>query len=117
MQRRFIRRRCSLRPRLRVPPCLLAVTLLFSGFAHCTIFTQVYDVSYGGAAHYGAGCAYHLFVGRDASRALAKMSFDQENLDDPSVAGLSESEWTVLRDWAARFDKKGYRVVGTYPTC
>ncbi|KAG5177177.1 hypothetical protein JKP88DRAFT_333370 [Tribonema minus] len=78
---------------------------------------KVFDVSYGGAPHYGKGCPYNLFVGRDASRALAKMSFDAENLDNPSIADLSLAEVGVMNDWAARFEKKGYRVVGTYPTC
>ncbi len=46
-------------------------------------------VSFGGVEMYGKGCAYNLFSGKDASRCLAKMSFDVEHLDDPRTDDLS----------------------------
>ncbi len=45
--------------------------------------------SFGGIGMYGEGCPYHLFSGRDASRALAKMSFDAEYLDNPCTDDLT----------------------------
>ena len=38
---------------------------------------EVYDVS-DRADFYGEGCTYHCFAGRDASRAMARLSFDEE---------------------------------------
>eukprot|EP00903_Cladosiphon_okamuranus_P016704 g15397.t1 len=73
---------------------------------------KVYDMSYGGAAMYGPGKSYNLFAGRDASVALAKMSFDLENLEKPDMTKMTEQDLTVLQDWAEKISKK-YPVVGT----
>ncbi|CAM9184948.1 unnamed protein product [Hapterophycus canaliculatus] len=73
---------------------------------------KVYDMSYGGAAMYGPGKSYNLFAGRDASVALAKMSFAPENLDKPDMSLLDEADLKVLQDWADKMAKK-YPVVGT----
>eukprot|EP01084_Bolivina_argentea_P067036 122166_1 len=74
---------------------------------------DIFDVSFGGMEMYGKGCTYHLFAGRDASRALAKMSFDVEHLDSPCTDDLTEDEQAVLSDWHNRFVTKGYPIVGT----
>jgi membrane-associated progesterone receptor component len=88
------------------------------GYAAAPIYVavkgRVFDVSFGGVSHYGKGCGYHIFAGRDASRALAKMSFEQEHLDHPAISDLTPDERKVLDDWTIRFEKKGYCVVGTY---
>jgi len=50
------------------------------------------------------GGPYAIFAGRDASRGLAKQSFEAEMLtpiDEPidKLEDLSASEWENLRDW------------------
>ena len=56
------------------------------------------------------GGGYHIFAGREAARALGKMSLDPKDctaeLDD-----LSEKELGVLADWEAKFNQK-YNIVG-----
>ncbi|RHY29955.1 hypothetical protein DYB32_004745 [Aphanomyces invadans] len=71
----------------------------------------IYDVTLGGLEHYGPNGGYKMFAGRDATRALALMSFDQENLDHPTEEGLTETQIKTLADWEAKFQSK-YRVVG-----
>ena len=73
----------------------------------------VFDCSYGGCEFYLPGKSYALFAGRDASVALAKMSFKEEDLDSTDTQGLNEKEKKVLTDWVKSFrDKKGYPIVG-----
>lgn len=67
---------------------------------------HVYDVGYGGFDHYGPNGPYHRFCGRDASRALAKMSFEPQDLDEPHVDDLAENHRKTLQDWVQLFDKK-----------
>ncbi|KAL5558256.1 hypothetical protein UlMin_034467 [Ulmus minor] len=62
------------------------------------------------ASFYGPGGAYAMFAGKDASRALAKMSKNDEDVT-PSLEGLSEKEIGVLEDWEKKFEAK-YPVVG-----
>jgi membrane-associated progesterone receptor component len=73
---------------------------------------NVYDVGFGGVGFYGAGCSYHLFCGKDASRALAKMSFKPEDVDRgwPDLGDLDEKEVKILDDWEKLFARK-YPVV------
>ena len=73
---------------------------------------QVYDVGYGGVEFYGAGCSYHLFCGRDASRALSKMSFKPEDVSRgwPDLADLDAKDTNILDDWEKLFARK-YPVV------
>lgn len=59
---------------------------------------------------YGPGGPYALFAGRDASRALALMSFDQNDLTG-DLEGLSADELAVLQDWEYKFAEK-YAKVG-----
>lgn len=69
----------------------------------------VYDVT-NASDFYGPGCGYHVFAGKECSRALALMSLKPEdcnsNLDD-----LDESKLKVLGDWKKKFDEK-YEKVG-----
>jgi membrane-associated progesterone receptor component len=64
---------------------------------------------------YGPGGPYALFAGREASRALALMSFDPRDLNG-NLEGLSEPELEVLQDWEYKFMEKYVKVgqlVGT----
>ncbi|CAN1332706.1 Probable steroid-binding protein 3 [Linum perenne] len=51
-----------------------------------------------------------MFAGKDASRALAKMSKDDSDVI-PSLQGLTDKELGVLADWEKKFEAK-YPVVG-----
>ncbi|GFP82111.1 membrane steroid-binding protein 2 [Phtheirospermum japonicum] len=69
---------------------------------------QIYDVSRS-RMFYGPGGPYALFAGRDASKALALMSFDPKDLTG-NIQGLSESELEVLQDWEYKFMEKYVKV-------
>ncbi|OQR92554.1 heme/steroid binding domain-containing protein [Thraustotheca clavata] len=73
---------------------------------------QVYDVSEK-EDFYGPGGGYHLFAGREAGRALAKMSFEAADLDNTDVTDLNFMEKEVLNDWIVKFrDLNAYPQVG-----
>lgn len=87
------------------------------GYAATPIYVgvkdKVFDVSFGGVAMYGKGCSYFRFAGKDVSRALAKMSFDPNDIDNPSVSDLEESKLKILDDWYKTYEeKKLYPCVG-----
>ncbi|GMY07123.1 membrane steroid-binding protein 1 [Fagus crenata] len=71
---------------------------------------QIYDVSLS-RMFYGPGGPYALFAGKDASRALAKMSFEDKDLTG-DVSGLGPFELEALQDWEYKFMSK-YVKVGT----
>lgn len=60
---------------------------------------------------YGPGGPYALFAGKDASRALAKMSFEEKDLTG-DISGLGPFELEALQDWEYKFMGK-YVKVGT----
>ncbi|GAA6005952.1 hypothetical protein JCM10207_007286 [Rhodosporidiobolus poonsookiae] len=71
---------------------------------------RVYDVS-AGRGFYGPGGPYAIFAGRDASRGLAKQSFDASMLTpvDAPIDPLDDlvgSEWGGLREWEEMFRSK-----------
>ncbi|KAK3039425.1 hypothetical protein RJ639_029224, partial [Escallonia herrerae] len=71
---------------------------------------NIYDVSRSRhTMFYGPGGPYALFAGRDASRALALMSFDSQDLTG-NIDGLSASELEVLQDWEYKFMEKYVKV-------
>mmetsp|Transcript_445 Transcript_445/g.535 ORF Transcript_445/g.535 Transcript_445/m.535 type:complete len:285 (-) Transcript_445:1046-1900(-) len=87
------------------------------GYATAPIYVglanKVFDCSFGGVTFYGPNGAYERFAGVDASRALAKMSFDPKDVENPSIDDLEEKQLKVLADWAKTFEtKKGYPIVG-----
>ncbi|GJM85653.1 hypothetical protein PR202_ga02124 [Eleusine coracana subsp. coracana] len=60
---------------------------------------------------YGPGGPYASFAGRDASRALANMSFEPDDLTgDVSVLGPLEIE--ALQEWEYKFKSK-YVIIRT----
>ncbi|KAE8710504.1 putative steroid-binding protein 3 [Hibiscus syriacus] len=69
----------------------------------------IFDVT-SGKSFYGPGGAYAMFAGKDASRALAKMSKNEEDVC-ANLDGLSEKEMGVLNDWVKKFEAK-YPIVG-----
>ncbi|KAL1296392.1 hypothetical protein HN51_057092 [Arachis hypogaea] len=71
---------------------------------------QIYDVSQS-RMFYGPGGPYALFAGKDASRALAKMSFEDKDLTG-DISGLGPFEIEALQDWEYKFMTK-YVKVGT----
>ena len=74
------------------------------------IKAQIYDVSQS-RMFYGPGGPYALFAGKDASRALAKMSFEEKDLTG-DISGLGPFELEALQDWEYKFMGK-YVKVGT----
>ncbi|KAF9906161.1 hypothetical protein BX616_000793 [Lobosporangium transversale] len=77
---------------------------------------KIFDVTRG-RNFYGPGGPYGNFAGRDASRGLAKNSFDSEMLvpvDGPidKLEDLTDDEKEALSDWAMHFEGK-YQHVGT----
>ncbi|MFS7949587.1 putative cytochrome b5-like heme/steroid binding domain-containing protein [Helianthus anomalus] len=71
---------------------------------------QIFDVSQS-RMFYGPGGPYALFAGKDASRALAKMSFEEKDLNG-DLTGLGVFELEALQDWEYKFMNK-YVKVGT----
>ncbi|KAK9808787.1 hypothetical protein WJX72_003685 [[Myrmecia] bisecta] len=70
---------------------------------------KVYDVTKG-ADFYGPGGAYHVFAGRECSRALGKMSTSEADCTD-KLDDLTKRELDILADWEKKFEEK-YTVVG-----
>ncbi|KAK9672645.1 hypothetical protein RND81_12G114300 [Saponaria officinalis] len=69
---------------------------------------QIYDVSQS-RMFYGPGGPYALFAGKDASRALAKMSFEDKDLTG-DISGLGPFELDALQDWEYKFMSKYVKV-------
>ncbi|KAK9763662.1 hypothetical protein K7432_009447 [Basidiobolus ranarum] len=59
---------------------------------------------------YGPGTGYHIFTGKDASRALATSSLKPEDCV-ANIEGLSEEEIQTLDKWYDFFSKR-YNTVG-----
>lgn len=59
---------------------------------------KVLDVSFGGVEMYGKGGPYHAFAGIDASRALAKMSFDEKDVESVDLTDLTEEQTKTLEE-------------------
>ncbi|GMP73657.1 hypothetical protein CsSME_00031347 [Camellia sinensis var. sinensis] len=71
---------------------------------------QIYDVTQS-RMFYGPGGPYALFAGKNASRALAKMSFEEQDLTG-DISGLGPFELDASQDWEYKFMTK-YAKVGS----
>ncbi|RYC61082.1 hypothetical protein CHU98_g5112 [Xylaria longipes] len=71
-------------------------------------YGKVYDVT--GNKMYQEGGSYHVFAGKDASRALAKTSTKPEDVQ-PEWRDLDDEKKGVLNDWITFFSNR-YNVVG-----
>ena len=61
--------------------------------------------------YYGPGSPYHVFTGRDSSRAFSLTTLKPEHIH-ADMADATPQEWAVLDDWAAKLSAK-YPTVGT----
>ncbi|KAI1317128.1 hypothetical protein EDD11_009015 [Mortierella claussenii] len=59
---------------------------------------------------YGPGAGYHVFAGKDASRALGKSSLKPEDCV-ADYSDFDEKEQKTLDDWFVFFEKR-YPIVG-----
>ena len=58
----------------------------------------VFDVS-SGESFYGPSGGYHVFAGRNAQRALAKMSLKEDDVNNSSLDDLEAGPLNILDDW------------------
>ncbi|POR39162.1 hypothetical protein TPAR_00632 [Tolypocladium paradoxum] len=78
------------------------------GECYVAIKGKVYDVT--GNKAYQPGGSYHVFAGKDASKALGKTSTKPEDVQ-ADWSDLDEKEKGVLNDWVTFFSKR-YNIVG-----
>ncbi|KRX38535.1 Neuferricin [Trichinella murrelli] len=76
---------------------------------YLAILGRIYDVSRG-REHYGPGGAYHIFAGRDATRAFVTGDLSAEGASD-DLTNLSNEEIIAVQQWADFYDKE-YELVG-----
>ncbi|KAJ7976480.1 membrane steroid-binding protein 2-like [Quillaja saponaria] len=69
---------------------------------------QIYDVS-SSRMFYGPGGPYAMFAGKEASRALALLSFKPEDING-NLEDLEEPELEILQDWEDKFIEKYVKV-------
>ncbi|KAI9828593.1 MAG: hypothetical protein M1826_005975 [Phylliscum demangeonii] len=79
-----------------------------SGTTYVAIKGHVFDVT--GNKSYMVDGPYHVFAGKDASRALAMSSVKPEDVR-PDWADLGAKEKGVLEEWFNFFSKR-YNIVG-----
>lgn len=77
---------------------------------YISVRRRIFDVSTG-KSYYGPGGSYAMFAGKDASRALAKMSTRDEDVIG-SLDELTDKELSVLADWERKFEAK-YPIVAS----
>ncbi|KAG8800802.1 hypothetical protein FRC17_006804 [Serendipita sp. 399] len=81
-----------------------------SGKIYVAIKGTVFDVS-AKPEMYGAGGAYHVFAGKDASKGLALSSVKPEDAV-PDYSELNEEAKKTLDGWYEFFQKR-YNIMGT----
>eukprot|EP01122_Echinamoeba_exundans_P009881 TRINITY_DN3557_c0_g1_i1.p1 TRINITY_DN3557_c0_g1~~TRINITY_DN3557_c0_g1_i1.p1 ORF type:complete len:166 (-),score=48.21 TRINITY_DN3557_c0_g1_i1:58-555(-) len=71
---------------------------------------KIYDMSRG-RSFYGPGGPYAVFAGREAARALGKMSTNVADVENCKIDDLDADEKNTLEEWISKFEAK-YGVVG-----
>lgn len=77
--------------------------------SYISLNMNVYDVSQ--SEFYVKESSYYCFVGREASVAMAKLSFDEKDLCNMDMDNLTGLEKIHLQEWIDKFDSK-YNKVG-----
>jgi membrane-associated progesterone receptor component len=74
---------------------------------------KVFDVTARGKDFYGPGGPYQCFAGRDASRALARMSLQESDIPEEydELSDLTDSHLESLKEWELQFMER-YTFVG-----
>ena len=103
-------------------PCVIAMDELrrFNGKGGLPILVsmdgRIFDMT-PAPEFYGEGSGYHVYAGREAGRALGKMTLINDkpqhiiDLDEPWVLDLTAEQVKTKSDWIAKFVTK-YKVVG-----
>uniref|UniRef100_A0A5S6QG93 Cytochrome b5 heme-binding domain-containing protein n=1 Tax=Trichuris muris TaxID=70415 RepID=A0A5S6QG93_TRIMR len=76
---------------------------------YLALLGRVYNVEKG-ARHYGPDGTYHVFAGRDATRAFVTGDFSEDGLTD-DLSGLSNEELVAIQEWVDFYGKE-YKLVG-----
>eukprot|EP00943_MAST-04B_sp_MAST-4B-sp1_P009021 g9021.t1 len=77
-------------------------------FKYVGVKGVVFDISEN--EMYKQGATYSVFTGHDASRALAKMSLEADDVENTNISDLSLSEVYTLDKWYIKFEGKYNRV-------
>ncbi|EER13153.1 hypothetical protein Pmar_PMAR020743 [Perkinsus marinus ATCC 50983] len=60
--------------------------------------------------------AYHLFAGKDVTRAFALMSFKPEDIENSrSTEGFEDANWQALQEWVDKYERYDKVGVLLYP--
>ncbi|KAL5278184.1 CYB5D2.2 family protein [Megaselia abdita] len=80
------------------------------GPIYLSILGSIFDVTKG-RKHYGEGCSYSFFTGKDASKAFVSGDFETYDESSDDVIGLEPSDIAGLDNWV-QFYHKDYTFVG-----
>eukprot|EP00928_Gymnodinium_smaydae_P067007 TRINITY_DN49945_c0_g1_i1.p1 TRINITY_DN49945_c0_g1~~TRINITY_DN49945_c0_g1_i1.p1 ORF type:complete len:222 (-),score=29.40 TRINITY_DN49945_c0_g1_i1:354-995(-) len=75
---------------------------------YCCVKGRVYDVTTSG--NFSLGGSYNFLCGADATVGMAKMSTDNEHINDMNFDRLTQGEWEIVDGWVNYMDSK-YRCV------
>jgi predicted heme/steroid binding protein len=86
----------------------------YDGVQNPSIFVSVKNIVFDVAPQlYGNGCPYHVYAGKEISRALAKSRVDDVLCNKDFTTHVTEKETHTLELWFKKFEGK-YAVVGWY---
>lgn len=102
----WIRLHNTLRPSITYPAMTVKDLSKYNGQNGApTYFSsdgRIWDVSTSDTFH----SSYGLFVGKDATFCLAKMSMDQSEINRTDWESLTDKEWESLYSWTRYFSEK-----------